>query len=133
MLNIERYKDELKKCKGVALDCQMYQLRKECKEAESGFCFSNPCSACRKDNIEWLLSEYQILDDAEKRYLRGVIRPFRNEVLGIEKKPGSTFNEWISIVMKNNETISLPFFKKSSGMYQGMELRRRYTLEELGL
>lgn len=133
MLNIERYKEELKKCKGVALDCQIYKLRKECKEVESGFCFSNSCSACREDNIEWLLSEAQILNDAEKRYLKGVIRPFRNEVLGIEKKPGSTFNEWISIEMKNNETISLPFFKKSSGMYKGMELKRRYTLEELGL
>ena len=39
MLNIEKYKDELKKCKRVALDCQMYQLRQECKKAESGFCF----------------------------------------------------------------------------------------------
>lgn len=133
MLNIEKYKEELKKCKRIGLDCQIYGIREKCKEAESGFCFSNPCTACREDNIEWLLSETQILDDAEKRYLRGVIRPFRNDVLGIEKKPGSTFNEWISIAMKNNETISLPFFKKSSGMYKGMELKRRYTLEELGL
>lgn len=132
MLNIERYKNELKKHDG-SLDCDIYRIRGKCKKAESGFCSSNPCSVCREDNIEWLCSECQILDDAEKRYLKGVIRPFRNEVLGIEKKPGSTFNEWISIAMKNNETISLPFFKKSSGMYKGMELKRRYTLEELGL
>lgn len=130
MLNIERYKDELKKCKGVALDCQMYQLRKECKEAESGFCFSNPCSACREDNIEWLCSEYQILDDAEKRYLRGVIRPFRNEVKSIRKL--SAVHEKIVIQMKSYLEINLPVFKKGT-MYQGMEENKEYTLEELGL
>lgn len=130
MLNIERYKEELKKCKGVALDCQMYQLRKECKEVESGFCFSNPCSACREDNIEWLLAEYQILDDAEKRYLKGVIRPFRNEVLSIRKV--SAVSEQIVIQMKSYIEIRLPCFKKGT-MYQGMEESKRYTLEELGL
>ena len=38
-----------------------------------------------------------------------------------------------TLVMKSNEIISLPFFKKSSGMYKGMELNKKYTLEELGL
>lgn len=85
--------------------------------------------------MKWLLEEYKedILTEKEKAYLSAVIKPFRNEVLDIEKKPGSTFNEWISIVMKSNEIISLPFFKKSSGMYKGMELNKKYTLEELGL
>lgn len=130
MLNIERYKDELKKCKGVALDCQMYQLRKECKEAESGFCFSNPCSACREDNIEWLLSECQILDDAEKRYLRGVIKPFKSEVKSICKL--SYVSEQIVIQMQSGIEIKLPCFKKGT-MYQGMEADKLYSLEELGL
>ncbi len=128
MLNIEKYRDRLENYE-IPLDCYIREIREE----ENDSCGSKRCVECRKENIEWLLSEAQILDDAEKRYLKGVIRPFRNDVLGIEKKPGSTFNEWISIAMKNNETISLPFFKKSSGMYKGMELKRRYTLEELGL
>ena len=133
VLNIERYKEKLKKCKGVALDCQIYKLRKECKEAESGFCLSNPCSACREDNIEWLLSEYKepTLTEEEKAYLSAVIKPFRNEVLNIQKK--SSFCEWISIVMESQETINLPYLKKSSGMYKGMEGNRKYTIEELGL
>ena len=135
MLNIERYKEELKKCKRIYLDCEIYKIREKCEGEESGFCFSNPCSACREDNIEWLCSEYkeQILNDAEKCYLRGVIRPFRNRVLNIQKKSNSTFKEWISILIKDHEVISLPYFEKSSGMYQGMEIDKRYTLEELGL
>lgn len=132
MLNIEKYRDRLKNYDN-SLDCDIHKIRENNEGIRNHLCISKTCPECRKDNIEWLCSEAQILDDAEKRYLRDVIRPFRNEVLGIEKKPGSTFNEWISIEMKNNETISLPFFKKSSGMYKGMELKRRYTLEELGL
>ena len=130
MLNIEKYRNRLENYDN-SLDCDICKIREKCEDIKNRNCKS--CYKCRKENIEWLLSEYQILDDAEKRYLKGVIKPFRNEVLGIEKKPGSTFNEWISITMKNNETISLPFFKKSSGMYKGMELKRRYTLEEIGL
>lgn len=114
----------------LSLDCGIREIREKCKE-ENDSCGSKQCVECRKENIEWLLSETQILDDAEKRYLRGIIRPFRNEVLNIQKK--SSFCEWISIVMKDQETISLPYFKKSSGMYKGMEGNRRYTIEELGL
>ncbi len=130
MLNIEKYKDELKKCKRIRLDCQICKMREEYKEVESGFCFSNPCSACREDNIEWLLAETQILDDAEKRYLKGVIRPFRNEVRSIRKL--SYVSEQIVIQMQSGIEIKLPCFKKGT-MYQGMEKDKRYTLEELGL
>ena len=130
MLNIEKYKEELKKCKGVVLDCQIYKLRKECKEAESGFCLSNPCSACREDNIEWLLSEAQILNDAEKRYLKAVIKPFRDEVTGILK--GDNGNEFIRISVENDGAFRLPYFKKGS-MYKNMKTNKKYKLEELGL
>lgn len=130
MLNIERYKEELKKCKRIRLYCQICKMREERKEIESGFCFSNPCSACREDNIEWLLSECQILDDAEKRYLRGVIRPFKSEVKSIRKL--SYVSEQIVIQMQSGIEIKLPYFKKGT-MYQGMELGKAYTIEELGL
>ena len=134
MLNIEKYKEELKKCKRIRLDCQICKMREECKEVESGFCFSNPCSACREDNIEWLLSEYKepILDDAEKRYLRGVIRPFRNMVAFIKKTCNCVGFQWIEIAVKGNKTIALPGFKNDK-MYKGMKLEKEYTLEELGL
>ena len=130
MLNIEKYKEELKKCKRIRLDCQICKMREECKEVKSGFCFSNPCSACREDNIEWLLSEAQILDDAEKEYLKAVIKPFRDKVKCILKCSNS--GEWIAIKIINDTTINFPYFEKGT-MYQGMELNRKYTLEELGL
>ena len=137
MLNIEKYKEELKKCKGVALDCQIYKLRKECKEVESGFCFSNPCSACRENNIEWLCSEYKepILNDEEKEYLSAVIKPFRKDVEYIMKLPKFEWIQeeiYIHIGRSWRGNIELPTFKKGA-MYKGMEINKRYTLEELGL
>lgn len=132
VLNIERYKEKLKKCKGVALDCQIYKLRKECKEAESGFCLSNPCSACREDNIEWLLSEYKepTLTEEEKAYITEVIKPFRDEVTGILK--GDNGSEFIRISVENDGAFRLPYFKKGS-MYKNMKTNKKYKLEELGL
>lgn len=137
MLNIEKYKEELKKCKGVALDCQIYKLRKECKEVESGFCFSNPCSACRENNIEWLCSEYKepILNDEEKEYLSAVIKPFRKDVEYIVKLPKFEWIQeeiYIHIGRSWRGNIELPTFKKGA-LYKGMEINKRYTLEELGL
>ena len=132
MLNIERYKNELKKHDG-SLDCDIYRIRGKCKKAESGFCSSNPCSVCREDNIEWLCSECQLLDDAEKRYLKGVIRPFKNKVKSIAKLTDSVCpKEYICISIEESAYAILPRFGKGT-MYQGMEESRRYTLEELGL
>lgn len=81
----------------------------------------------------------QILDDAEKRYLKGVIRPFRGRAVFVKKiyHIGYTVGyEQIIIRVKSIATliadIPLPFFKKGE-MYKGMKLNREYTLEELGL
>ena len=130
MLNIEKYRDRLGNYDN-SLDCDIQKIREKCKE-KNNFCGSKTCDECRKENIEWLLSECQILDDAEKRYLRGVIRPFRNMVVFIRK----TFNyagfQWIEIAVKGNKTIALPGFRNDE-MYKGMELEKEYTLEELGL
>lgn len=128
MLNIEKYKEELKKCK----------MREECKEVESGFCFSNPCSACREDNIEWLCSEYKepILDEAEKEYLSAVIEPFRKSVISIKKLEATYGWEIISFYSQNSQscgciTILPPF--ESGTRFKGMKAGKEYTLEELGL
>lgn len=128
MLNIEKYRDRLENYE-IPLDCYIREIREKCKEGNDS-CRSKRCVECRKENIEWLLSEAQILDDAEKRYLRGVIRPFKNKVKSILKL--SIANEWIVIQMDDSYEIDLPKFKKGT-MYQGMEGNRRYTLEELGL
>ena len=83
----------------------------------------------------------QILDDAERRYLSAVIRPFRETVMWIKKYNG-TYSEvnYESIVVcvegdfarKTPFSFCLPAFKAGT-MYKGMEIGRKYTLKELGL
>ncbi|MDQ0153138.1 hypothetical protein J2S20_001847 [Moryella indoligenes] len=77
-------------------------------------------------------SKVEILDKVEKRYLSAVIKPWRDRVIHIAKM---SFNmgkkEHLSITIKGDD-IYLPEFGPNT-MYQGMELDRGYTLEELGL
>lgn len=77
----------------------------------------------------------EILDEVEKRYLKGVIRPFRDKVKFIEKVTKS-YNDnresFINIDIDNDENIMLPYFDTYT-MYKGMELGEKYTLKELGL
>ena len=75
----------------------------------------------------------EILDDVEKRYLSAVTRPFKKRVDSIMKisDPLSYDKEYIFIKL-DEDSFSLPYFKIGT-MYQGMELERAYTLEELGL
>ena len=76
----------------------------------------------------------EILDEAEKRYLRGVIKPFKDKVKYIKKCDFSDTKN-IEIGIKKNSYIwklSLPPFEKDM-MYKNMEDDKQYTLEELGL
>ena len=81
-----------------------------------------------------------ILDDAEKRYLAGVIRPFRNKIKQITKYGGHYHNyyyEYIAVMYYVDQALTtysfgLPVFPEGT-MYKGMEVNRYYTLEELGL
>ena len=76
-----------------------------------------------------------ILDPAEKKYLSAVIKPFRNKVYAIAKYDDGDDNYYIQIMIKQNvyfEYIDFPYFKKGT-MYKGMELKKEYTLEQLGL
>ena len=86
-----------------------------------------------------------ILDDAEKRYLSDIIKPFRKKVVGICKNSESNGNQCIIIntiicslhdriinAPEYIEYMKLPSFEKDK-MYKGMVEDRWYTLEELGL
>ena len=77
----------------------------------------------------------EILDEAEKRYLRGVIAPFRDRILSICKcKYFMGFDNntaLINFTMKN-DSFNLPPFKEDT-MYKNMESGKDYTLEELGI
>lgn len=75
----------------------------------------------------------QILDEEEKKYLVGIIRPFRDIIISISKATYFENEEYIHFETKNQiNNFSLPNFKKDT-MYKGMELSKEYTLEELGL
>ena len=84
----------------------------------------------------WLEEEYvpDILTDKEKAYLSAVIKPFRKKVKCINKIDHDNINQitYIRIDMLNEDFASLPLFEKET-MYKGMEVDKKYTLEELGL
>lgn len=81
--------------------------------------------------LETIYERKEILDDKEKEYLSAVIKPFKHMVKYILKDCGTT-EEYISIGLKNNEYLNFPYFK-SGKMYKGMQLDKKYSLEELGL
>lgn len=77
----------------------------------------------------------EILDETEKRYLKQVIRPFRDRVKYIQKFTFSTGRAKITIKTekyKDTWYVGLPPFEKDA-MYKNMEPDKKYTLEELGL
>lgn len=90
----------------------------------------------------WLDAEHkeQILDDAEKRYLSAVIKPFRNKIKHIAKHGGNYHNyyyEYITVMYYVDQVLTtysfgLPVFPEGT-MYKGMEANKDYTLEDLGL
>ena len=74
----------------------------------------------------------EILDEAEKRYLKDVIRPFRNRIKYICKSV-SAFGKYEYIeVNLGNDTLVLPVFKPNT-MYKGMKVDKKYALKELDL
>ena len=80
-------------------------------------------------------AKVEILDEVEKRYLRGIIRPFRDKVQFIRKFIYSSGNASIDIEIEDSNTgwiIELPPFSDNK-MYKGMEENKKYTLEELNL
>lgn len=80
----------------------------------------------------------QILDDAEKRYLSAVIRPFRDRVQYIAKIYADSMcaykvNCYIFIHFNDGSgDMNFPVFQESD-MYKGMKPDHAYTPEELGL
>lgn len=77
------------------------------------------------------IQEKEILDETEKRYLKSIIRPFKDKVRHISKETTSGGEYYIYIDL-DDDSISLPNFKKGT-MYNGMKDNKEYTLKELGL
>lgn len=92
-----------------------------------------------KERDKWYFSqrkEEPILDEDEKAYLEGVIRPFKDCVLSIRKifvyYCGHKTYDYVEITHHNYETLNLPYFN-AGAMYKGMKYENNYSLEELGL
>lgn len=92
-----------------------------------------------------------ILTKEEKEYLANVIKPFKDKVISISKKQIANvinlglggavcrLGYYINIQVKDDffasgfhQNIELVRFEENT-MYQGMEIDKQYTLEELGL
>ena len=73
----------------------------------------------------------EILDEAEKKYLSDVIRPFKDKIKTI-CKISAPDDEFISIKLKGDVSMDFPDFEKGT-MYKGMKEYKEYTLKELGL
>ena len=74
----------------------------------------------------------EILDEAEKKYLSDVIRPFKDKVKYICKLVSAYGNKEFINIQLRDDNFTLPYFKKGT-MYKEMQTGKRYTLEELGI
>lgn len=117
----------------------------DCKE-----CVFREINCCKSDPFVWVnnkksysktvlskkieVSKINILTKKEKKYLSFVIKPFRDEIIFIRKSADDYDDikfEWLTFVLQDG-LFSLPSFKPNT-MYKNMEIRKKYTLEELGL
>lgn len=132
MLNIEKYKDEIKAEieKDNTLGCVVNKLM-------GNTCNYYPkCNDCYLKVLDWLLQEYQepILTDEEKEYLSAVIKPFKNSIQYIGKFKLDDGFQQIRINYEGEHyasIIELPPF--DNDMYKGMGIGKFYSLEVLGL
>lgn len=78
-------------------------------------------------------AEEEILDEAEREYLKAVIKPFKKRVEFIRKTESNMlFEKELLLIQLNDDDLILPYFEKGT-MYKGMELGKKYTIEELGI
>ena len=134
MKNIEKYKDiVLKNLNACDIDSLLP------KKFINGYCKGFNCEGCGERVLKWLLEEAKepVLDDVEKKYFSAVIKPFRKIIVTVSKHRLNNDLEYIAIRVKSlkedkEENMCFPAFKIGT-MYKGMELDKKYSLEELGL
>lgn len=135
--NLEHYKEQLKEILLVRFDNPRGVIKK------IGEIFGCQIKVERGEYatdalLEWMAQPYRepILDDAEKKYLSEVIRPFKNNVIGITKVEDDyeKGKYYIRIIVRKHgeEYINLPWFDENT-MYKGMKENKEYTVKELGL
>lgn len=130
MKNIEKYKD-------IVLEnlnsCSIYA--RLCRKIVNGYCEGFSCEGCGERFIKWLLEEAKepVLDDVEREYLSAVIKPFRKKISCIRKsKDPRKGKNYIKFEFCDGDRMFFPNLSNDE-MYKGMELDKKYSLEELGL
>lgn len=93
------------------------------KEGHCWWCYQHELTNIENDVVK-------ILDNAEKKYLSNVIRPFKEDIISISKV--QLFDRKFIYIHLTDDSFSLPYLKSDS-MYKGMELDKQYTVKELGL
>lgn len=81
----------------------------------------------------------EILTEEEKTYLTNLIKPFRNQFRGLEKKHSDETDSYYLVLdvvhfqdEREDDSIYMPNFEKDSA-YRGLKTDKYYTLDELGL
>ena len=140
MKNIEKYEHEISQLvnEGDDIECAIATAAGIVKENS---CSTRKCKECRKECLEWMYSEYNepILSDDEKDIVKAmidIIHEFGCTVIDVKKIDIGNCDSFISIRYENpvigvDDTISSPIINNDK--FKGMELNRKYTLEELGL
>ena len=136
MLNIEKYKDEILNeyqqlmDKNISSCSDGTRMNKAIKTIAFKHCGKRLLGASIP--FKWLCEEYKepILDDVEKEYLSAVIKPFRKRIKYIVIWYDGS-EQFLHIELYD-EYINFPNFKANT-MYKGMEPKKQYTLDELGL
>lgn len=86
--------------------------------------------AVKEHNVKVLYKD--ILDKTERRYLRNLIRPFRDKVVYFSKCQDEGLDKEYIVIMLMDDALCLPNFEKGT-MYKGMEEDARYSIDVLGL
>ena len=136
--NLEHYKEQLK----TIFNEYYEEPRTIIKEFKAHTGVKIPCYGFESFTdaiLNWMAQPYKkpILYEVEKKYLSDVIRPFRGNVTYIVKQRYYwSDQEYISIVLQLSDgfrdSTNLPNFERNT-MYKGMEIDKKYSLEELGL
>lgn len=131
--NLEHYKEQLKEIYNEYFDEPSDVLDKIINDIDSGIT-TNASRSYTDDILDWMARPYKepILDEAERKYLSDVIRPFRKKVDTISKFHTVNNMQYIYFQMKDKYGWTLPLFKKGT-MYKGMVQGKHYKLDELGL
>ena len=140
MKNIDKYEHEISKLvnEDNVLPCAIATVAGIRKEKP---CYHQDCEVCHKKCLEWMYSEYkeEILSDDEKDIVKAmidIIHEFECTVIDVKKIDIGNCDSFISIRYENpvigtDDTISSPIIDNDE--FKGMELNRKYTLEELGI